>query len=145
MADTDVHTPLSVPEEDENLAGETRTNAEATQNTTTEYWAPTELWNLVCYDVCVNDSVEVVTETCRLLGDMGIDTPGRLHDAPDDLIRAALPFSTRGRHYMCATHVKKTQASWYTDPSSNQVLAAAMLKMAKETRATRKASSKKEA
>jgi hypothetical protein len=54
-------------------------------------------------------------------------------------VRALLPFATHARHYMAVAHVKQCQAEWYKQPTGNEALAEAMLKMAKEQEKTRKA------
>ena len=80
----------------------------------------------------MEDPVEVVVETIRTLATAGINSPARLHAAPDDLLRVLFPFQSHATHYMAVTHVKQCQAEWYKKPSGNEALAEAMLKMAKE-------------
>ena len=110
-------------------------NAESTRRDTTtpdDSEVPQGLYNLFYYDVGVEDPVDVVIETCKKLAEAGINTSERLHAAPEDFVRVLFPFQSHARRYAAVTQVKQCQAEWHKQPSGNDTLAEAMLKMAKE-------------
>ena len=126
--------------EDHSQPGEAQNHDDAVQHQVpTQHGIPQSLCNLFYYEACVEDPVDVVVEAIRTLANAGINSPQRLHAAPDDLLRVLFPFQSHATHYMSVTHVKNFLAESLKQPSGNEALAEAMLKMAKEQEKTRKA------